>query len=146
MVIGGAVGLALVLIVSNLRSAPAAQQAAVPAPPALPAAPQPAVLAQEAPATKMEPAQSTKKERRAKRATGASPAVEANVMSIRIRAGVAPVRATPDADAKVVCSVKRGAVMRSLQQTPGSKARWFAVHCDKDSPGWVHENFVSVKP
>jgi hypothetical protein len=104
------------------------------------------VRAQEATPTKTEPAQPTKKERRAKRAAAVSPAVEANVISIRIRAGVAPVRATPNPDAKVVCSVKRGAVMRSLQQTPGSKARWFAVQCDKDSPGWVHENFLSVKP
>jgi hypothetical protein len=143
MVIGGAVALALALIVPKLRSAPAPQQAAVPAPPALPAAPQPAAQAQETPPAKVEPAHSTKKERRAKRAAAAA-ATEAKETSIRIRARVAPVRATPDADAKVLCSVKKGAVMHSVGQRPGSKGRWFAVSCDKDSPGWVHENFVKA--
>ncbi len=151
MVIGGAVALALVLIVPKLRSAPAAQQAAVPAPPALPAAPQPAAQAQEAPPAKVEPARLTKKERRAKRAAeaaaaAATAAVESKETSIRIRARVAPVRATPDGDGKVLCSVKRGAVMHSARQTPGSKGLWFGVSCDKDSPGWVHENFVSSRP
>lgn len=146
MVIGGAVALALALVVPKLRPEPAAQRAALP-PPALPVAPPPAAEAREAPPTKDELTPSTKKERRMKRGAPANPAAEATVTSVRIRARVAPVRATPDADAKVVCSVKRGAVMRSGGQQPGSKGRWFAVHCDKDSPGWVHENFVTpVRP
>jgi hypothetical protein len=143
MVIGGAVALALVLIGPKLRSAPVAQHAAVPAPPALPSA-QPAAPAQEASSAQVEPPQSSTKGRRAKRAAAAAPAAEASVTTIRIRASIAPVRAAPEADAKVVCSVKRGAVMRSSQQTPSGKARWFAVQCDKDSPGWVHENFVKA--
>ena len=147
MVIGGAVALALVLIVPKLRSAPATQNTVVAAPPALPAAPLPAPQAQEAPPAKSEPVRLTKKERRAKRAAEAAAAAAASVenkeMDIRIRARVAPVRATPDGDGKVLCSVKRGAVMRSVRQAPGSKGRWFGVSCAKDSPGWVHENFVS---
>jgi hypothetical protein len=139
MVIGGTVALALVLVAPKLRSAPAAQRAVSP-PPALPAAPQQGAQVQDAPPAQTDPAQSTTKARRAKRA--AATTAEANVTSVRIRARIAPVRAAPDADAKVVCSVKRGTVMHSFQQTPGSKARWFAVHCDKDSPGWVHENFA----
>jgi hypothetical protein len=143
MVIGGAVALALVLVVSKLRSTPAAQQAAVPAVLAVPAVPQRAPQVEEAPPAQIEPVHATKKERRAKRPAG-DPIAEGSEASIRIQSRVAPVRATPDPDAKVVCSVKRGAVMRSLQQMPGSKGRWFAVHCDKDSPGWVHENFVAL--
>jgi hypothetical protein len=143
MVIGGAVALALVLVVTKLRSAPTAQHAAAPARLALAAAPQLAPEAQEVAPTKTEPAPSTKKARREKRATSAGEVAVSNETSIRIRARVAPVRAAPEPDAKVVCSVKRGAVMRSLQQTSSAKARWFAVHCDKDSPGWVHENFLT---
>jgi hypothetical protein len=143
MVIGGAVGLALVLAVTKLRSSPAVERVPAPAPLAVAATP----LAQETPPAKVEPVQPTTKARRGKRAAAAGPAAEAGVTSIRIRARVAPVRATAEQDAKVVCSVKRGAVMRSLQQSPGSKGRWFAVYCDKDSPGWVHENFVTaVRP
>jgi hypothetical protein len=146
MVIGGAVALALVLVVPKLRSAPAAREAALPAPLAVPAAPQQAAEAQEAPPAKTEPARATKKTRREKGAASAGQVAISSETSIRIRARVAPVRATPEGDAKVVCSVKRGAVMHSFQQTPGSKGRWFAVQCDKDSPGWVHENFVSLAP
>jgi hypothetical protein len=147
MVIGGAVALALVLVATKLRSAPAAQKGASPVPRAVPAAPQHVPEAQERPPTKTEPAQSTTQARRATRAVSAGPATEANETSIRIRARVAPVRAAPEPDAKVVCSLKRGAVMRSIQQTSDAKARWFAVNCDKDSPGWVHENFVvPVRP
>jgi hypothetical protein len=140
MVIGGAVGLALVLAVTKLRSPPALQQMPVPAPLAMAAAPR----AQDMSPAKVEPMQATTKAERGKRAAAAGPGAEAGATSIRIRARVAPVRATPEPDAKVVCSVKRGAVMRSLQQSPGSKGRWFAVYCDKDSPGWVHENFVAA--
>jgi hypothetical protein len=141
MVIGGAVGLALVLAITNLRSAPAQQKPPVPVPVAV------APLTQETPPTQIEPVQSTTKARRTKRTAAGPAAAEANVTNIRIHARVAPVRAAPESDGKVVCSVKRGAVMRSLQQSPGSKGRWFAVQCDKDSPGWVHENFVStVRP
>lgn len=151
MVIGGALALALVLVVPKLRSTtPATQNTVVAAPPAPPTAPLPAPQAQEAPPAKSEPARLTKKERRAKRAAEAAAAaaaaaasVESKETDIRIRARVAPVRATPDSDGKVLCSVKRGTVMHSVRQTPGSKGRWFGVSCAKDAPGWVHENFVS---
>ncbi|HTU63549.1 MAG TPA: SH3 domain-containing protein, partial [Polyangiales bacterium] len=100
-----------------------------------------------APPAKAEPKRLTRKERRALRAAAAaasaSAAVESKEADVVIRARVAPVRATPDGDGKVLCSVKRGAVMHSVRQTPGSKGRWYGVSCDKDSPGWVHENFVS---
>lgn len=144
MVIGGAIALTLVLIVPKLRSAPAAQ--IVSPPPALPVAPSVAEV-QEAAPTKVEPALATGKGRRTKRAAAAAPVAESKETDIRIRARVAPVRAAPDADATVVCSVKRGAVMHSSQQAQGAKARWFAVRCDKDSTGWVHENFLTtMKP
>jgi hypothetical protein len=142
MVIGGALALALVLVVTKLRSEPALQQAALPPPIAVPAPALQTAQMQEMPVTKSEPVQARTKSQRAKRSASAATGAEANVTSIRIRARVAPVRAAPEPDAKVVCSVKRGAVMRALQQTSGTKARWFAVDCDKDSRGWVHENFV----
>lgn len=139
MVIGGAAALAIVLVVSKLRSAPAVEAAA----PVAPAAVAVSVVAEPGPAPAApEPALAPSKTRRGKRAR-ADKTAEADVSSIRIRARVAPVRATADQDGQVVCSVKRGAVMRATGQTPGEKGRWFAVHCDKDSPGWVHENFVT---
>jgi hypothetical protein len=148
MVIGGIIALALVLILRP-GSAPQAKQASLRPPPALPA--RPVVQTEDTASAKLEPTttqapRSKRAARRAEAARESAPAVSKE-MSIRIRARVAPVRATPDADAKVLCSVKRGAVMHSSQQRPGSKGRWFAVHCDKYSPGWLHENFLTaVRP
>jgi hypothetical protein len=60
-----------------------------------------------------------------------------------VRARWAPVRAAADPDAKVLCSVPRGALLSVSGQRPGTHARWFAVQCDAQTGGWVHENFLA---
>lgn len=74
------------------------------------------------------------------------PTTPSEVKSVRVRARWAPVRTSGDPDAKVLCSLPRGAVVAVTAERPGTHLRWFAVRCDGDSEGWVHENFVRVRP
>jgi hypothetical protein len=65
------------------------------------------------------------------------------VTSVRIRAPWAPIRVGIDGRAAVLCSLPRGTILRVFAQLPGRKARWFAVRCDTQTVGWVHENFLA---
>jgi hypothetical protein len=70
------------------------------------------------------------------------PTSASKVKSVRVRARWAPVRASGDPDARVLCSLPRGAVVAVTAERPGTHLRWFAVRCDGDIKGWVHENFL----
>jgi hypothetical protein len=71
------------------------------------------------------------------------PVSASRVKSVRVRARWAPVRASGDPEARVLCSLPRGAVVAVMAERPGTHARWFAVRCSGDIEGWVHENFLA---
>jgi hypothetical protein len=64
-------------------------------------------------------------------------------LRVRVRAAWAPIRATTSADGRVVCSLPRGTELAVSQQAPGNHGRWFEVHCDTNTAGWVHENHLA---
>ncbi len=66
-----------------------------------------------------------------------------NIDRVRVSAASAPVRIGNHAQAKVVCTLARGTVRSVLTVLPGAQGRWFAVHCEDQSVGWVHEQDVN---
>jgi hypothetical protein len=71
---------------------------------------------------------------------GPSTRAASRVHSVRVSAASAKVRAGNDLEAQVVCSLPRGSVRPVLTEMPRMGARWFAVRCDAQAVGWVHEN------
>jgi hypothetical protein len=63
--------------------------------------------------------------------------------SLRVSAASAKVHVGNHAEAKVVCSLAHGTVRSVLTELPGAHGRWFAVHCDDKSVGWVNERDVA---
>ena len=82
------------------------------------------------------------------RSAGASGDVELGqrpVAQVRVRSVWAPVRASANADALVLCSLARGTQLETHGQLPGNRGRWFEVACDTHKQGWVHENHVRAR-
>jgi hypothetical protein len=119
------------------------EPAAAPPPPPVAVAIAPATHAAEAPAITPAAVLDAAPARVPAAAASQSERAEASVTRVRVRAHWAPVRAAADPSAKVLCSVPRGKVLEVSGQRPGTHARWFSVHCDAQTSGWVHENFLA---
>jgi hypothetical protein len=62
------------------------------------------------------------------------------VSSVRVSTASAKVRAGNDAEAQVVCTLPQGTVRPVLTEMTRMGARWFAVRCNAQAVGWVHES------
>jgi hypothetical protein len=160
--LGGFVLLLAVLLALKLRSAPVPESLSV----VTPVASQPAVPAVRAPPA--EPRAVAQDQREARGSVPAqdetAPAAQAvprpkavepvrparevrdagsMVTQVRVRSRWAPIRVAADPTAEVQCSVPRGSALSVYGERPGTHARWFAVRCDKQTVGWIHENFLA---